>query len=105
MFWRIKKLYSCGQTWFLRMPSCLEKWCIYLNYWFLMKMGSIFKKQWKNCSYFGWELGERIFYIITVITAVGVALGYGRHYNTYYVIIAWEWFSFGENSSCLMVWL
>ena len=26
----------------------------------------------------GWE---RIFYIITVITAVGVALGDGRHYN------------------------
>ena len=37
----------------------------------------------------GWE---RIFYIITVITAVGVALGDGRHYNTYYVNIAWEWF-------------
>ena len=34
----------------------------------------------------GWE---RIFYIITVITAVGVASGSGRHYNTYYVNIAW----------------
>jgi hypothetical protein len=33
-----------------------------------------------------------IFYIITVITAAGVALGEKRHYNTYYVIIAWEWF-------------
>ncbi len=30
----------------------------------------------------GWE---RLFYIINVITAVGGALGDGRHYNTYYV--------------------
>jgi hypothetical protein len=37
----------------------------------------------------GWA---RIFYIITVITAGGVVLGDGRHYNTYYVNIAWEWF-------------
>ncbi|RBA27439.1 hypothetical protein DPN68_12000 [Flavobacterium tibetense] len=50
------------------------------------------------CSY-GWVRlgalgcwGVRLFYIITVITAVGVALGIGRHYNTYYVNIAWEWF-------------
>ena len=33
----------------------------------------------------GGSYGERIFYIITVITAVGVALGDGRHYNSYYV--------------------
>ena len=37
----------------------------------------------------GWAL---IFYIINVITAVGGAMGDGRHYNTYYVNIAWEWF-------------
>ena len=36
--------------------------------------------------------GVRLFYIITVITAVGVVQGDGRHYNTYYVNIAWEWF-------------
>lgn len=30
-------------------------------------------------------LAERIFYIITVITAAGGALGEKRHYNTYYV--------------------
>jgi hypothetical protein len=38
----------------------------------------------------GGSLGERIFYIITVITAVGEAMGEKRHYNTYYVQIAWE---------------
>jgi hypothetical protein len=50
----------------------------------------------------GWE---RIFYIITVMTAVGVALGDGRHYNTYYVNIAWEWFRVGKNSSCFLGWV
>ena len=33
-------------------------------------------------------LAERLFYIITVITADGEALGDGRNYNTYYVKIA-----------------
>jgi hypothetical protein len=33
-------------------------------------------------------LAERLFYIITVITAEGEALGDGRNYNTYYVKIA-----------------
>ena len=46
----------------------------------------------------------RIFYIITVITAVGEALGDGRHYNTYYVIIAWEWF-LCVFSVCFLVWV
>ena len=49
----------------------------------------------------GWE---RIFYIITVITAVGVALGGGRHYNTYYVNIAWEWF-LCVFSVCFLDWV
>ena len=43
----------------------------------------------------GGSFGERIFYIITVITAVGVALGDGRHYNTYYVNIAWGGLALG----------
>ena len=38
----------------------------------------------------GGSEGERIFYIISVITAVGEAMGEKRHYNTYYVQIAWE---------------
>ena len=49
----------------------------------------------------GWE---RIFYIITVITAVGEALGEGRHYNTYYVNIAWEWF-LCVFSACFLDWV
>jgi hypothetical protein len=43
----------------------------------------------------GWA---RIFYIITVITAVGVALGDGRHYNTYYVNIAWGGLALGKTA-------
>jgi hypothetical protein len=43
-------------------------------------------------------LAEQIFYIITVITAAGGAVGEKRHYNTYYVIIAWEWFLALESS-------
>lgn len=42
--------------------------------------------------------GVRIFYIITVITAVGVALGDGRHYNTYYVNIAWGGLALGKTA-------
>ena len=38
--------------------------------------------------------GVWLFYIITVITAAVGAFGEKRHYNTYYVIIAWEWFLF-----------
>jgi len=60
-------------------------------------MRGIFKKQCKlqqrERSYFlggcGWV---RIFYIITLITAAGVAMGDGRNYKVYYVNIAWEWF-------------
>ena len=52
----------------------------------------------------GGSYGERIFYIITVITAVGVALGDGRHYNTYYVNIAWEWF-LCVFSVCFLDWV
>lgn len=41
---------------------------------------------------FGWvRLGAAILHN-NVMTAVGVAVGDGRHYNTYYVNIAWEWF-------------
>jgi len=36
----------------------------------------------------GGSVGVRLFYIITVITADGEALGDGRNYNTYYVKIA-----------------
>ena len=43
-------------------------------------------------------LAERLFYIITVITAVGVALGDGRHYNTYYVNIAWGGLALGKTA-------
>jgi hypothetical protein len=46
----------------------------------------------------GGSFGERIFYIITVITAVGVALGDGRHYNTYYVKIAWGGLALGKTA-------
>ena len=44
-------------------------------------------------AFYSFRVGAvgRIFYIITVIT-VGVVLGDGRHYNTYYVNIVWEWF-------------
>ena len=50
----------------------------------------------------GGSVGVRIFYIITVITAVGVALGDGRHYNTYYVNIAWGGLALGKTA--LVFW-
>lgn len=84
---------------FLRMPMLHY---VIDDYNGLMKMGSIFKKQCKlrqrqrSYNLSGGCGQARIFYIITVMTAVGVALGDGRHYNTYLckyslrVVSGWE---------------
>ena len=49
-------------------------------------------------------LAERLFYIITVITADGEALGDGRNYNTYYVKIALGVVLALGFSSCFLEW-
>ena len=58
----------------------------------LWKSKASSKKNENTVPIQGGSEAERIFYIITVITAVGEAMGEKRHYNTYYVQIAWEWF-------------
>ena len=52
----------------------------------LIRNGMAFSKNNENTVPISGGCGwERIFYIINVITAVGGALGDGRHYNSYYV--------------------
>ena len=75
-----------------------------------LEMGGIFKKQCKlqqrerSCFFLGGCGWERIFYIITLITAAGGAMGVGRNYKVYYVIIAWEWFLCAF-SVCFLDWV
>jgi hypothetical protein len=96
MFWQIKNYTLVGNFDFW---GCLKVLEDFLQVWeFLWKWEASSKNNENTIPISGGCGWERIFYIITVITAVGVASGSGRHYNTYYVNIAWGGLALGKTA-------